>query len=87
MSSNLVDIPPSRLVSCTYCAERLDSNAPGTFQRACGWVRVRGKGINALHLSVRQHRFACAECIDKLKHKIAIGQLSLLGMDVEEGDG
>lgn len=87
MSSNLVDIPPSRLVSCAYCAARLDSNGPGTFQRACGWVRVRGKGINALHLPQRIHRFACAECIDKLKRGISIGQLSILGLDVEAGDG
>lgn len=85
MATNLTDIPPSRLVACSYCACRLDSNGPGTFQRASGWVRVRGKGINALHLPVRQHRYACAECIDKLKRGIAIGQLSLLGLDLEEG--
>lgn len=87
MNSKLVDIPPSRLVICCYCAERMDSNGPHTFQRACGFVRVRGKGINALHLAKRQHVFACEECIERLKHKIAIGQMDLFAGREFDEDG
>ena len=81
---HLIDIPPSRLVGCVYCAERLDSNAVGTYQRARGWVRVKragaNQGVNALALSERSHVFACSACIDKLKHGISIGQQSLFSL-------
>lgn len=85
---NLIDIPPSRLVSCVYCAERLDSNAVGTYQRAKGWVRVKrsgtNQGVNALAMKELLHIFACSACIDKLKRGIPLGQMSLFKLGDNE---
>jgi len=86
--ANLIDIPPSRLVACVYCADRLDSNALGTYQRAVGWVRVKragkNQGVNALAMMDRKFVFACAPCIDKLKRGIPLGQMSLFGLGEDQ---
>lgn len=74
MANHLIDVPASRLVGCVFCAERLDSNGNTTFQRAKGWVPAKRK---SLVLPELLHVFACDVCIEKLKHGMSVGQMSL----------
>lgn len=90
-----MNIPPSRLTHCTYCATDLDTTARGTWQYAHGWLPVNRytgnkSGTNSLTLPKRDHQFACDECMHKLKHGIPTGQLSMLKLESDEhgiGDG
>lgn len=78
----MLDIPSSRLVVCVYCADRLDSEARGTYQRALGWLPKKRAtrnaiGTNSLVMPKLQWEFACEVCISKLKKGIPTGQQSL----------
>lgn len=71
-------IPLSRLRNCVYCQCQVDSNAIGIFQLATGWLmNRRSGGANTIAMPKRQDFYACAECIDKLRHGIPVGQQSL----------
>jgi hypothetical protein len=85
--SNVVDIPPSMLAGCVFCANRLHTNQRGTWQHVIsGWVPVHRyggnkRGTNSLTLPRLEHVFACELCIDKLKAGIPLGQQTLFGTE------
>lgn len=75
-------IPLSRKRTCKFCAKFVDGNAPGTWRRATGWLPVKrysGNKVGTNNLTLREYveEYACAECIDRLKHGIPVGQLSI----------
>ena len=71
-------IPLSRRRVCCYCLCTIDSNGTGVFQLAHGWLENRKRGgANAIAIPIREDTYACAECIDKLRHKIPVGQARL----------
>lgn len=77
-----MEIPVSRKRTCVYCAVFIDGNAPGTWRKATGWLPVaRYKhnkgGSNSLTLRTNLEEYACAECIDRLKHGIPVGQMTI----------
>lgn len=77
-------IPVSRRATCIYCGTFIDTNAVGVYQLATGWVENRRKGgANTIALAVRHTRFACHECIDRLRHGISPDQQSLFNIDSE----
>lgn len=85
--ANVQDIPPSMLVACVFCADRLHTNRRGTWQRVVsGWVPVdrysgNKRGTNSLTLPKLEHVYACDQCIDKLKAGVPLGQMSLFGLE------
>lgn len=71
-------IPRSRRVHCHHCGEVIDRNGRDVYQRAEGWTRNRKQGgHNALALEFRHSAWSCAQCIDRLRHGIPIGQTKL----------
>jgi hypothetical protein len=73
-----VPIPLSRRRICAYCSVTIDSNAPGVFQHASGWIENRKRGgANTIALPIRSDMYACNECIDRLRHGISTGQTTL----------
>lgn len=70
-------IPPSRLRSCCHCGEQIDSNQNGNFQFASGWVKVRHAGGPHVTLPIYADKWACGNCIDRLQHGLAPGQLTI----------
>jgi hypothetical protein len=77
-------IPLSRRATCVYCSIFIDTNANGVFQFASGWLENRRKGgANTIALPNRRPRFACRECIDRLRHGIPVGQGTLFGLDID----
>lgn len=79
-------IPLSRLRNCTYCSVQLDSNGVGVYQLASGWLMNRKKGgANTIAIPLRQDHYACAECVDKLKHGIPVGQMQLFRLTNDDG--
>ena len=86
-----VGIPPSRLVSCQYCQEQIDSNGTGTWQVVKGWCPIKRysgnqRGTNNVSLVTWLHLFACANCISKLKAGIPIGQEVLPFFNLETAE-
>lgn len=86
--SQIYDIPPSMLVHCAFCADRLHSNMRGTWQHVVGgWVPIKRhgtdnqRGTNSLTLPKMEHVYACEACIDKLKKGVPLGQQSLFGTE------
>jgi hypothetical protein len=45
----------------------------------------RAGGANTITIPLRQDHYACAECIDKLKHGIPVGQMRLFGLTTDDG--
>lgn len=79
-------IPVSRRATCTYCQTFIDTNAIGVFELATGWCENRRKGgTNTIALAKRHARFACHECIDRLKHGISPDQQALFTLDLDDG--
>jgi hypothetical protein len=79
-------IPLSRLRNCTYCSVQVDSNGVGVYQLASGWLmNRRAGGANTITIPLRQDHYACADCIDKLKHGIPVGQMRLFGLTTDDG--
>lgn len=79
-------VPLSRIRLCVFCSCQLDSNAVGVYQLATGWLANRKQGgANTISLPHRQDKYACAECVDKLKHGIPVGQMRLFGL-VDDDD-
>lgn len=77
-------IPVSRRATCVYCGLIIDCNANGTFQLSTGWCEIRRRGgSNAIALPIRHPRFACHECIDRLRHGISPDQQSLFNIDLD----
>lgn len=75
-----VPIPLSRRRNCSFCQCMIDSNGVGTYQLVTGWSPNRKQGgTNAVSLPHRHDEYACPECIDKLRHGIPVGQLTLFG--------
>lgn len=71
-------IPLSRVRNCTYCNDSLDSNGIGVFQLGHGWLENRRKGgANTIALPIREDKYACHECIDRLRQGIPVGQMHL----------
>jgi len=55
----------ARWVPCAFCAQLLDPDALGVYERTTGWVRRRDQGGgNAVALPTRHAQFAHASCID-----------------------
>lgn len=78
-------IPVSRRATCIYCAIFIDTNANGTFQLATGWCEIRKRGgTNTIALPKRHARFACNECIDRLRHGISPDQGALFTLDLDD---
>lgn len=70
--------PPANLAQCHYCSGDLDTREYGIFQFANGWLEQRRQGgANALVLPNRVHHYACAVCIDRLRHHISPSQMSI----------
>ena len=77
--------PLAHIRLCTYCSAQLDSRGLTTYRRVHGWAKVRRKGgINSVTLADERDIYACAECIDKLKHGLSLGQRSLFQMGDDE---
>lgn len=73
-----VPIPLSRRRLCTYCTATVDSHGLGVFQLGHGWLENRKRGgANTIAVPIRDDTYACAECIDKLRHGIPVGQARL----------
>ena len=68
--------PIRYLATCTFCAAQLDTRDVRHYQRMVGWALNRNRG-NSVTLGVRRARWACHECIGKLKNGIPVGQQSL----------
>lgn len=78
-------VPLSRVRTCSYCSVQVDSNATGVYQLAIGWLANRKQGgANTIAIPNRVDRYACSECIDKLKHGIPVGQMHLFGWDPDD---
>lgn len=81
------DVPLSRRRLCCYCATQLDSRGAGVHKLMKGWVaaheRKRGSSSNSLTFGKDLDTYICADCYDKLRQGIPVGQLSLLAMDDE----
>lgn len=74
-------IPVSRRATCTYCGIFVDTAAIGVYQLATGWLENRRRGgANTVALPNRRYKFACRECIDRLRHGINPDQGSLFGL-------
>ena len=83
-------IPISRRATCVYCGTFVDTNANGTYRRAVGWLPIKRfsgnkTGTNSLTLPIRLDHWACAECVDRLKHGISPDQQSLFPIDLDDG--
>lgn len=71
-------IPPAHLAQCHFCSCDLDTREYGIFQFAAGWLEQRQKGgANAIALPQRKHHFACAICMDRLRHHISPDQMTI----------
>lgn len=69
-------VPPSFVASCYFCVRAMDTRDLTAYQYTQGWARNKNKG-NSLTLAQREHKWACGECIDKLKHGVPVGQMGL----------
>jgi len=83
-------IPISRRATCVYCGTFVDTNANGTYRRTVGWLPIgryanNRQGSNSLALRQSLDHWACAECIDRIKHGISPGQQSLFPTDLDDG--
>lgn len=67
---------------CSFCATTLRARSPGVFNHVSGWARQRERGTNALSLQQRSDRYACGDCIAKLRQDVSIDQGTLFGPDV-----
>jgi hypothetical protein len=86
MGTNGLDIPVSRRATCVYCGAFVDTNGPNVYRRTVGWLPIgrfvhNRQGSNSLTLRQGLDKYACRECIDRLKHDINPGQGSLFGLD------
>jgi hypothetical protein len=74
----IMTVPLANRAVCELCGCALDTRAFGIFQWVQGWIEQRRTGgANAIALPERAHRFACAICIDRLRHGIPVGQMSI----------
>lgn len=62
--------------TCTYCGSQVDSRHAHTYVMAHGWKRIGNNG-NSITLAKLSDEWSCGDCIDKLRHGIPVGQLSI----------
>lgn len=73
-----IRIPLSRRRTCSHCGTLVDSNGVGVFHLATGWIENRKKGgTNTIALPIHHDKYACHDCIDRLRHGIPVGQMML----------
>jgi hypothetical protein len=70
------NVPPAHLTACYYCGTTLDTRDITVYQFLSGWARNKNQG-NSVTLGKREYKYACGECIDRLRHNISIGQQGL----------
>ena len=86
MANDGIGIPVSRRATCVYCAVILDTHANGNYELATGWVKKAPKSGNSATLQMKHGKYACPECIDRLRHDINPGQGSLFNIDMGAND-
>ena len=80
-------IPASRRAVCVYCSELVDTAADHTFQLAYGWVENRrGGGAHAIAKIERKGKYACHECINKLRKGISPDQGALFSIHLYDDE-
>lgn len=62
-------LPP--LYACTFCGDRVNPTAPGTWRQITGWVEQRtGGGAHSIAMPGAPLAYACAACMFDVKHGI-----------------
>lgn len=78
-------VPLRFQASCFHCHEYVDIRQEGVYQYVHGWVKARRKGgTNTIALQERTDRYACVNCIDKLKKGLGINQMALFDIAVPD---
>lgn len=79
MGRSTTELPAGKYAPCFYCNAMIETMGNRTYQFGSGWFprRKAAKGSHSATSVTYEYKFACWECIDKVKNGIPIGQMKL----------